>query len=176
MDESGDSSRALRVRPSPVSLLRALIYFVPSYAVAIVGYLAVNVIAARMLGPSGFGYLIVLLTVAGLVAQLALLGIHRAGLREASRAEDAETLTALRQQVRAILLVPLPLASVATAGVMWLIGPGEESKALTAVLSGILVYQSGYQLLSANFLRGLGHIRTASLLSGRSGGALVAAV
>ena len=176
MDESGDSSRALRVRPSPVSLLRALIYFVPSYAVAIVGYLAVNVIAARMLGPSGFGYLIVLLTVAGLVAQLALLGIHRAGLREASRAEDAETLTALRQQVRAILLVPLPLASVATAGVMWLIGPGEESKALTAVLSGILVYQTGYQLLSANFLRGLGHIRTASLLSGRSGGALVAAV
>ncbi|HEX6150514.1 lipopolysaccharide biosynthesis protein [Nocardioides sp.] len=176
MDESGDSNPTLRVRPSPVSLIRALIYFVPSYAVAIVGYLAVNVIAARMLGPSGFGYLVVLLTVAGLVAQLALLGLHRAGLREASRAEDTDTLIALRRQVRSVLLVPLPIASVATAAVVWLIGPGDDLQLATAVLSGVLVYQSGYQLLSANFLRGLGHIRTASLLSGRSGGALVAAV
>jgi O-antigen/teichoic acid export membrane protein len=159
-----------------VSLLRALIYFVPSYALAIVGYLAVNVVAARMLGPSGFGYLVVLLTVAGLVAQLALLGIHRAGLREAARAEDPETLAHLRGQVRAVLLVPLPCASVFTALVVWLIHPGAESGVHTAVLSGILVYQSGYQILSANFLRGLGHIRTASLLSGRSGGALVAVV
>ncbi len=174
MGEIGDSTSTLRTRPSPVSLLRALVYFVPSYALAIVGYLAVNVIAARLLGPSGFGHLVVLLTVAGLIAQLALLGLHRAGLREASRAQDEQTLVALRQQVRAVLLVPLPVASVATAVVVWLISPGEELEILTAALSGVLVYQSGYQLLSANFLRGLGHIRTASLLSGRSGGALVA--
>ncbi len=173
MEADGNATRA---RPSPVSLLRALFYFVPSYAVAIVGYLAVNVIAARMLGPSGFGYLVVLLTVAGLVAQLALLGLHRAGLREASRADDVDTLIALRRQVRAVLSVPLPVASAATAAVVWLLSPGDEFEVATALLSGVLVYQSGYQLLSANFLRGLGHIRTASLLSGRSGGALVAAV
>lgn len=164
-----------RSRPSPVSLVRSLVYFVPSYALAIVGYLAVNVIAARMLGTSGFGYLVVLMTVAGLVAQLALLGIHRAGLREAARAEDTQTLVALRRQFRAILVVPLPAASALTALVVWLLDPG-LSGMLTAVLAGILVYQSGYQTLSANFLRGLGHIRTASLLSGRSGGALVAVV
>ncbi len=174
MGEIGDSTSTLQARPSPVSLLRALAYFVPSYALAIVGYLAVNVIAARLLGPSGFGHLVVLLTVSGLIAQLALLGLHRAGLREASRAQDTKTLLALRQQVRAVLLVPLPVASAATGAVVWLISPGEDLEVLTAVLSGVLVYQSGYQLLSANFLRGLGHIRTASLLSGRSGGAMVA--
>lgn len=169
-----DPTPPVRLRPSPVSLIRSLAYFVPSYALAIIGYLGVNVVAARMLGPAGFGYLVVLMTAAGLVAQLALLGIHRAGLREAARAEDPETLVALRRQFRAVLLVPLPVASALTAVAVWLVHPGGGSAALTGALAGILVYQSGYQLLSANFLRGLGHIRTASLLSGRSGGALVA--
>jgi O-antigen/teichoic acid export membrane protein len=176
MSGSEGPSRVLHTRPSPVSLVRSLAYFAPSYVLAIVGYLAVNVVAARMLGPSGFGYLVVLLTVIGLVAQVALLGLHRAGLREAARAEDTETLTALRRQVRAVLLVPLPAASAATAVVVWQLHPGEGSGALPAVLSGVLVYQAGYQSLSANFLRGLGHIKTASLLSGRSGGALIAVV
>lgn len=157
-----------------MSLFRSLVYFVPSYGLAIVGYLAVNVVAARLLGPSQFGYLVVLMTVAGLVAQLALLGIHRAGLREVAAADDPATVAALRRQVRAVLLVPLPLASLLTALVVWLIHPDGRAAALTGALTGALVYQSGHQLLSANFLRGLGHIKTASLLSGRSGGALVA--
>jgi O-antigen/teichoic acid export membrane protein len=65
---------------------------------------------------------------------------------------------------------------VITAAVVWLIRPGGEAGIIAAALSGILVYESGYQLLSANFLRGLGHLKTASLLSGRSGGSLVAIV
>ena len=161
-------------RPAPVSLIRSLVYFIPSYAVAVAGYLAVNVVAARVLGPSGFGYLVVLMTVTGLVAQLGLMGIHRAGLRETARAEDPEILAGLRRGVRAVLLVPLPLVSVAMAAVVWLIHPAGGVE--TAVLSGALVYATGYQLLAANFLRGLGHIKMASLLSGRSGGSLIAVV
>ncbi len=171
---SGSPGRASPTRPRPVSLVRSLAYFVPSYALAIVGYLGVTVVAARMLGPSGFGYLVVLMTVTGLVAQVALLGLHRAGLREAARAEDPASLAHLRDQVRAVLLVPLPVASVLAAVGVWLVQPGGGPEIATAVLSGALVYQSGYQLLSANFLRGLGHLKTASLLSGRSGGAMVA--
>lgn len=165
-----------RGRPTPVSLVRSLVYFVPSYAVAVAGYLAVNVVAARVLGPAGFGYLVVLMTVTGLVAQLGLMGIHRAGLRETARAEDTETLVDLRRGVRAVLLVPLPLVSLLTAAVVWLIHPGGGSAVATAVLTGALVYATGYQLLAANFLRGLGHIKMASLLSGRSGGSLIAVV
>lgn len=162
------------VRPSPVSLLRSLMYFIPSYIVAIFGYLGVNIIAARMLGPAQFGYLVVLMTVAGFVGQFSLMGVHRAGLREAARAEDAKTLADLRRGVRAVLVVPLPMASVLTALVVGFIGPAGEPAILLAVLSGVLVYESGYQLVSVNFLRGLGHLRAASLLSGRSGGSLVA--
>ena len=175
MGEIGDSTSTLRTRPSPSRCCGRLAYFVPSYALAIVGYLAVNVIAARLLGsvrlrpprrpadglrthraagPPGT-------SPGGSPRGLARPGRRRPWSRSASR-------------YRAVLLVPLPVASAATAAVVWLISPGEELEVLTAALSGVLVYQSGYQLLSANFLRGLGHIRTASLLSGRSGGALVA--
>lgn len=171
---SEDAAGASRVRPSPVSLVHSLLYFLPSYAVAIVGYLGLTVIAARMLGPADFGYLVVLLTAAGFVGQFSLLGVHRAGLREAARAEDVKTLTHLHRGVRAVMLVPLPAASVIAGVLVWLVHPGSSSRILTAVLSGVLVYASGYQVLSANFLRGLGHLRTASLLSGRSGGSLVA--
>lgn len=174
---SGDSpGGGYRGRPTPVSLVRSLVYFVPSYAVAVAGYLAVNVVAARVLGPSGFGYLVVLMTVTGLVAQLGLMGVHRAGLRETARADDPETLVGLRRGVRAVLLVSLPLVSVLMAAVVRLVHPGGEAATATAVLTGVLVYATGYQLMAANFLRGLGHLKMASLLSGRSGGSLIAVV
>lgn len=163
-----------QARPSPTSLVRSLSYFLPSYAVAVFGYLGVNVIAARMLGPADFGYLVVLVTAAGFVGQFSLMGVHRAGLREAARAEDAQTLTDLHRGVRAVTRVPLPAAALIAGLLVWLIHPGSSSRTATAVLSAALVYASGYQVLSANFLRGLGHVKVASLLSGRSGGSLVA--
>src|SRR4051812_11587037 len=70
------------------SLGRSIAYFVPSYALAILGYLALNIVAARILGPGSFGYYAVLMSVTSLVGQFSLLGVHRAGLREAARAED----------------------------------------------------------------------------------------
>lgn len=162
-------------RPRPVSLRRSLVYFVPSYLVAIVGYLAVNAIAARMLGPSTFAYYVVLLTVTTLVGQLGLVGVHRSGLREASRAEADVDVQALLRGVRAVLRIPLPLVSLGCALAVWGWLGFTADAALAAVLSGVLVYESGYQLVAVSYLRGLGHLQVASLLSGRSGGALVAA-
>ncbi len=161
-------------RPRPVSLRRSLGYFVPSYVVAVVGYLAVNAVAARLLGPSGFAYYVVLTTTTTLVGQFGLLGVHRSGLREAARADSSESLAELFRGVRAVLRIPLPLVSVGCAVVVWAWQGNNTESAVIAVLTGILVYESGYQVVSQNYLRGLGHLQAASLLSGRSGGALVA--
>lgn len=163
-------------RPRQMSLFRSLIHFVHSYFLAILGYLAVNVIAARILGISDFGYFVALVTATTLVGQLGLLGVHRAGLREASHATTVEALTELRRGVRAVLLIPLPIVSVATAGAVLVWRGSDPNGIATAVLTGVLVFAAGYQKLSANFLRGLGHLRAATLVTGRSGGALVSLV
>lgn len=165
---------AVDKRPRPVSLRRSLGYFAPSYFMAIVGYLAVNAVAARMLGPSTFAYYVVLTTATTLVGQFGLLGVHRSGLREAARADAAESVADLFRGVRAVLRIPLPLVSVGCAVVIWAWQGSDPDAVVIAVLTGVLVYESGYQLVSVNYLRGLGHLRAASLLSGRSGGALVA--
>ena len=157
-----------------MSLFRSLVYFVQSYLLAIVGYLAVSVLAARILGTSQFGYYIALVTAANFIGQFALMGVHRSGLREASKANSSEALNGLRRGVRAVLLVPLPAASLATAGVVLVYGGNDAESIATATLTGMLVFAAGYQKVSANFLRGLGHLRAATLVTGRSGGALVA--
>lgn len=168
MDPNGDERR----RPS-ASLATSLSYFVPSYLLAIAGYMASTVVAARMLGAADFGYYMVLLTATTLIGQVSLLGVHRAGLREAARARDPEALARLRHGVRAVLWIPLPITSVLT-GVAVMAWRGATGGAvLLAFSTALLVYESGYQVVSVNFARGMGHLRVASLLSGRSGGALV---
>jgi O-antigen/teichoic acid export membrane protein len=168
------SPRPEAKRPKPASLINSLAYFVPSYFLAIIGYLALNVIAARMLGPSGFGYYVVLVTVTTFVGQVSLLGVARSGLREAAHAHDAETLADLRRGVQAVLRIPLPLASALTGAAVWAWQGGDDSAVVTAILTAVLVYECGYGVVTTNFLRGLGHLRAANLLAGRSGGALVA--
>jgi O-antigen/teichoic acid export membrane protein len=160
----------------PLSLFRSLMYFVPSYFLAIGGYLALNVVAARILGTADFGYFVALVAATMLIGQFSLLGVHRSGLREAAHADSEETLRELRRGVRSVLLIPLPIAATATAGAVWLWRGGDPDGIATAALSGVLVFAAGYQKVSVNFLRGLGHVRAASMITGRSGGALVALV
>jgi O-antigen/teichoic acid export membrane protein len=163
-----------RGRGKPTSLMRSLVYFVPSYALAILGYLALNIVAARMLGAASFGYYVVLVTVTTFIGQFSLLGVHRAGLREAARADDPDTLAKLRRGVQAVLRIPLPITSVITGAVVLVWLGGGVSAVVIGILTAVLVYESGYGIVTTNFLRGLGHLRAASLLAGRSGGALVA--
>jgi len=175
--DSERKHRALRgagTRPKSMSLFRSLLYFVPSYVLGVAGYLALNVVAARILGTADFGYFAIVVTTSILIGQFSLVGVHRSGLREAARTDDAERLAVLRQGLRAVLLVPVPVASVGTAVVVWLWRGSESGDIATAALSGLLVACASYQKVSANFLRGLGHVRAATLITGRSGGSLIA--
>ncbi len=169
-----DDAEQAAARPKPLSLMGALAYFAPSYAVSIGANVVLNAAAARALGVADYGYFVLAFTATVLVGQFSLLGVHRSGLREAARADSAEAVAALRQGVRAILLIPLPLASVATAAVMWVLRGGDPDDLATAAVSGFLVFFAGYQKIAANFLRGLGHSRAATLITGRSGGSLIA--
>ena len=161
-----------------LSLGAAIVWFAVAYGGAMLGYLAVNAFAARLLGDR-FGYFVTAVTISTVLGQLGLMGVHRGGLREAARLrpDDVEGLRELRGGVRAVSWLTLPATAVATAAVTFaLLGDTETgSRWAIAVATGALVWLSGQQKLCASYLRGFGQIRLASLLEGRSGGVLVAA-
>lgn len=162
----------------PMSLGRAMAWFAVAYAAAIAGYLGLSAAAGRLLGPESFGYFVVALTLALVAGQLGLLGVHRSGLREASRLQkdDVERLAELRRGVRAVVLVSLPLAGIVTGLIAWFLAADQATgdRAVIAVSVAALVVLNGLQKLWANYLRGFGLVRVASMLEGRSGGAVVA--
>jgi hypothetical protein len=163
-----------------VSVLSALVWFAISYGVAIGGYLLLNASASRLLSPALFGYFVVAMTAATVVGQLGLMGVHRAGLREAARlAEgDDEGLLLLRRGVRAVLVLALPLAGFVSGAVAFALADDYDTSTrwLVGIGMALMVVLGGQQKLWANYLRGFGDIKFASLLEGRSGGALVAAL
>jgi len=169
---------SLKGRRGQVALSGAIGWFAVSYGGAVLGYLAVNAFAARLLDDS-FGYFVLAATVSTLLGQLGLMGVHRGGLREAARLEpgDDEGLRELRRGVRAVALVLLPSTSLVTAAVTFAVVDGVDSATrwTIAIGMGVLVWFGGLQKLWANYLRGFGQVRFASLLEGRSGGALAAA-
>lgn len=158
-----------------LSVAGAVGWFGVSYGGAILGYLAVNALAARLLDER-FGYFVLAITVSTLLGQLALIGVHRGGLREAARMEpgDEAALSGLRRGVRAVSLVALPGVAIGTTGVCYLVlgTPDTSTRWAVAIGMGALVFLGGQQKLWANYLRGFGQVRFASLLEGRSGGAL----
>lgn len=165
-------------RDRRLSVAGAVGWFAISYGGAILGYLAVNALAARLLD-DGFGYFVLAITVSTLLGQLALFGVHRGGLREAARMEpdDEAVLAELRRGVRAVSLIALPSVSVLTGGVTYLVVDSDTATRATAAIGmGALVFLGGQQKLWANYLRGFGQVRFASLLEGRSGGALASAL
>jgi O-antigen/teichoic acid export membrane protein len=163
-----------------VSVLSALVWFAISYGVAIGGYLLLNASASRLLSPALFGYFVVAMTAATVVGQLGLMGVHRAGLREAAQlAEgDDEGLLLLRRGVRAVLVLALPLAGFVSGAVAFALADDYDTSTrwLVGIGMALMVVLGGQQKLWANYLRGFGDIKFASLLEGRSGGALVAAL
>jgi len=180
---SGRTTAAGRLPPSGerrrrLSLGGAIIWFAVSYGGAILGYLAINAFAARVLG-TGFGYFVTAVTVSTLLGQLGLMGVHRGGLREAARmtADDQAVLVDLRRSVRAIALLMLPAVAVVTGLATYVVidAPDPTTRWTVAVGMAVLVYLGGQQKLWANYLRGFGQVRFASLLEGRSGGAIASA-
>ncbi len=164
-------------RSGRLSLVAAAVWFGLSYGGAVLGYLAVNAFAARLLQDE-FGYFVLAVTASTVLGQLGLFGAHRGGLRAAARLDsgDDESLVDLRRAVRAVSTVTLPITAVLSALAAFFV-VGEDQGAgrwVTAAGVAVLVWFGGQQKLLANYLRGFGRIRFASLLEGRSGGALVA--
>ena len=163
------------------SIVHALLWFALSYGIAILAYVVMNAAAGRWLGPPQFGHFVALLTLTGLLSQLGLVGAHRAGLREAARVRDqvdaAEQLAGLRAGVRAVHLTTLPAIGVVSGAVAAVISDADlANRVALGVIVTVLVVLSGHQRMWANYLRGFGRVRFASLVEGRSGGALVACV
>lgn len=165
--------------PGPASLTRSLRWFAASYGIALLGYLLLSAAVSRLVGADEFGTYLVIVTATTLIGQIGLLGVHRGGLREAARLseDDVAGLAELRAGVRAVTSITLPAVSVLAAVATWFLMHQRDgqSQLWLALLTGALVYLAGEQRLCANYLRGLGHVRLAGLLEGRSGGALVAA-
>lgn len=157
-----------------------MLWFGVSYAGAVLGFLGVNAAAGRWLGPDDFGFFVAALAATGLLGQVGLVGSHRSGLREVARlrdVDDPEEMARLRNCVRAVSLTTLPALGLLGGAGAWLIIRDDSSRGTQAALSATLValvVLGGQQQLWANYVRGLGHVRFASLLEGRSGGALVA--
>jgi O-antigen/teichoic acid export membrane protein len=160
-----------------MSVARALIWFTAAYGLALVGYLVVNAVSSRWLGTAEYGYFVIAVTTSLVIGQLGLVGAHRGGLREAAvmgDTDDPERLARLRADVRAALLLTLPLAAAVSGLVISLItGDTTGTRIVAGAGFAALVWLGGVQKLWANLLRGLGAIRFASLLEGRSGGGLV---
>ena len=164
-------------RPRGTSLVRALAWFVVSYGLAVVGYAAANAVAGRWFGKESYGLFVVVVTVSAAIGQLGLLGTHRGGLRAAAQGDgelDDATLRLLRADAAVASRLSLPLAGVLSGVVMFLVADADTpTRVALGVGFALLVLFSGQQKLWANYLRGLGHVRQASLLEGRSGGAVV---
>jgi len=171
-------ARWRRAAPTPtLSLAAATVWFALAYGGAILGYLGVNAFAARLLGDD-FGYFVIAVSVSTVLGQLGLFGAHRGGMREAARLrqDDEDGLLQLRLGVRVVSAVTLPLTAVLSAvATFFAIDADDRTRWSIAAGMGALVWFAGQQKLWANYLRGFGRTRFASLLEGRSGGALVAA-
>lgn len=171
--------RPVSASRSRSSLLGALGWFGASYGFAVIGSLGVNAVASRWLGVEGFGYFVIATTVSTGIGQLALLGIHRAGLRDAATmdvgADQDTVLRELRSAARGAIMVSLPAFSLVAAAVLFSVLHDLSSgdRVLLSVVFGVLVFLNGMQKLWASYLRGMGALRLAGLLEGRSGGALV---
>lgn len=165
-------------RPKRTSIGGSAIWFGMPYGFALLSYLGVNAIAARLLGTAGFGMFFTAVTLTSFFGQLGLLGAHRSGLRDSARLRDSDDPERLTEQVRSIRAVTrfvLPLsASVAAVGSAFVLPVEGNDRWIAGVAVAALVVGSGFQRLWANYLRGFGYVKIAGLLEGRSGGAAVA--
>src|SRR4051812_30675933 len=130
-------------RRRPTSVLAALRWFVVSYGFAVLGYLVINAVASRWLGLADFTDFVIVVTASTVVGQLALLGVHRGGLREAAvmGAEDESRLRGLRGGARGAVLVTVPVGSVLSALVVYAITGGSPShRVVLGIGFGLLVY------------------------------------
>ena len=165
-----------RVRGGGPSVAQSVAWFAASNVLALIGYLSINAIAGRFLGPDEFGRFVVIYTASVAVMQVGLLGVHRSGLREAARVRTADDplLAELRQGIGVVTRVTIPACGVVSGVVTWfMVGGSDLERVVIALAVAALVVLSSHQTLWANYLRGFGYVRFAGLLEGRAGGGIV---
>jgi len=185
MKGDGDPARSLGAESEPpggrfvrLHIGAAASWVILSYAAALLRYLAVNAMAARLLADS-FAQFILAITVSTMLGQLGLMGVHRGGMRQAARldVDNLEGLQELRGDARVVSCLLLPVTGTIAGGVTFALTTISRTaeRVTLAVLMGLLVWLGGQQRLSASYLRGFGQVRFASLLEGLPGGAPLAA-
>ncbi len=155
---------------------RAAIWALASRILAAAAFFAANVVLGRSLGVDGFGVTTVATTVAIFASFAVSGGTNRSLLRELTAAvtvgDHPRAARALHDTL-AILRWSAPLGAALAFGVTvpltWSTGDAFALGAAAALLATLL----GVTLVVADALRALGELRIASLLAGRSGGALV---
>lgn len=145
-----------------------------AYGCGTVGFIAVSVQSARLLGVHSFGYFLSVMTAAFVLGQVSLMGTHRIGLRDAAIVRDDPTgLGKVLRQVERVSIRLIPVATVAVfAATACLARGGLGDRLELATVCSLLVTVSAQQRLWSCFLRGAGRQAAANFLDGPSGGPL----
>jgi O-antigen/teichoic acid export membrane protein len=171
----------VRDGPRTGSLGGAFLWLVCAYGMSLIGFLTVNITSARLLGVATFASFLVITTVAFVVGQLALFGVHRAGLRDVARIERADraALAAIFKEGAAVSYLAVPGVAAVSALVYVVVAPGPALSTGHLLLGSelaVLICLNALQKLGANYLRGLGRLAVASFVDGSSGGAMTLVV
>lgn len=159
------------------TLRSSMASFAGSFALSVAAYFIVNAAAARLLGVEGFASFLFVYTVALVAGPVAIIGVHRSGLREVSRLTDlcSPQGAQLRDDIRVVATTTLPVVSVIVGAFAAGLNGGRFHLSL-GLIAAALVYVNGIQTVIGNYLRGIGRPTLAAIYQGRSGGSLIGSV
>lgn len=167
---------------TPGTVSRSLVWFAASYCISIPTFLALQGLVSRQLDQQGYGYFVLITSTTVLLSQIGILGVHRAGLRDAARLDrgDREAQYKLRGDVRVVYRTWLPVVGTSGGVLLALATAGDMAAPNTLILMlvcSVLIIANGHQKIWSSLLRGFGATRSAAMLEGAStGGAIILAI
>lgn len=158
------------------SLRRQASWVVVWRIISILATLAVNVLAARLLGPARFGEFLLITTVIALGSVLAMGGMNDVGLRFISESMGLGQPALARSYLRKVLIVALRTSLAAALlvavglSIYQLVQERFYSPLMVIGVTAAGVFALAWQQIAAESLRGYGDVRLASLFSGGQNG------
>lgn len=163
---------------SAATLRQQAAWVVGCRIVGIFATLASNIMAARLLGPAGFGVYVLVTTMIAFGGILGMAGLNEAGLRFVSErlsALQGGAASAYLRRVFQVLLVTSLLSAIAMAASMmvYFLIAGQSPRPWIILFTSLGVAVLAIQQVTAEMLRGYADLRGASLFSGgQTGGPL----